>query len=123
VGTTVLAGLRVIVVEDELLIAMLIEDILVEQNCVILGPFHRVDLALEAARGGDVDVAVLDVNVAGVKVWPVAEILEARGIPFLLLSGYGRDAVPENHPGWTVCAKPFRPETLIATLARQVQDG
>jgi DNA-binding response OmpR family regulator len=119
--TTVLAGLRIIVVEDELLVAMLIEDILLEQDCFIVGPFHRVDLALEAASGGDVDLAVLDVNVAGVKVWPIAEILEARGIPFLLLSGYGRDAVPDDHQGWTVCAKPFRAETLIALLTRQVQ--
>jgi DNA-binding response OmpR family regulator len=120
-GTVVLAGLRVVVVEDELLVAMLIEDILAEQNCVIVGPFHRVDLALETARGGKVDLAVLDVNVAGVKVWPVAEILEARHIPFLLLSGYGKDAVPVDHPGWEVCAKPFRPETLIAMLTRQAQ--
>jgi two-component SAPR family response regulator len=119
--TPVLAGLRVIVVEDELLVSMLIEDILVEQNCVIVGPFHRVDLALETARGGEVDLAVLDVNVAGVKVWPVAEILESRRIPFLLLSGYGPDAVPADHPEWPVCAKPFRPEMLIAMLMKQVQ--
>jgi DNA-binding response OmpR family regulator len=117
----VLAGLRVVVVEDELLVSMLIEDILVEQNCVVVGPFHRVDLALETARGGDVDLGILDVNVAGVKVWPVAEILEARGIPFLLLSGYGPEAVPAEHPGWPVCAKPFRSETLIAMLMNQVQ--
>jgi DNA-binding response OmpR family regulator len=119
--TAVLAGMRVIVVEDEMLVSMLIEDILAEQNCVVVGPFHRVDLALEAARGGDANLAVLDVTVAGVKVWPVAEILEARRIPFLLLSGYGQDAVPADHPGWPVCAKPFRSEMLIAMLTKQVQ--
>jgi DNA-binding response OmpR family regulator len=119
----ILAGLRVLVVEDEMLVSLLIEDILIEQQCVIVGPFHRVDEALEAARVTPIDAAILDVNVDGVKVYPVAEILATRLVPFLLLSGYGRAAVPADHPDWRACAKPFRSSDLVAALIEQVQGG
>lgn len=112
----ILAGLRVLVVEDEVLISLLVEDILAEQGCTVVGPYDRVADALKAARAETIDMAVLDVNVAGVKVYPVAEILAAREIPFLLLSGYGRQAIPPEHPTWRVCGKPFRPETLVTML-------
>ena len=118
---TVLAGLKILVVEDEVLVSLLIEDILTEEGCTIVGPFDRVPAALRAARDEAIDLALLDVNVAGVKVYPVAEILAARRIPFLLLSGYGRQAVPPEHPEWRVCGKPFRPENLVAILREQAQ--
>jgi DNA-binding response OmpR family regulator len=116
-----LAGLRVLVVEDELLVAMLIEDALADQACVIVGPYARLQDALIAAATETLDLAVLDVNLAGKKVYPVAELLEKRGIPFVLLSGYGRDAIPVNHPEWQACNKPFQPEELISVLARQAR--
>lgn len=113
--------LRVMVVEDEVLIAMLIEDTLAERGYEVVGPFGTVTDALRAARGDAIDVALLDVNLHGERVYPVAHVLEARGIPFLLLSGYGADALPTDRSHWSACAKPFKPgelarrlETLIA---------
>jgi CheY-like chemotaxis protein len=117
---TALAGMRVMVVEDELLIAMLIEDTLLDQGCIIVGPFTSVPEALTAAREAKVDVALLDVNLRGEKVYPVAEILSARGIPFLLLSGYGIDAVPADRPDWQAVSKPFIVTDLVARLADQI---
>jgi two-component SAPR family response regulator len=122
-GTTVLAGLRVLVVEDEMLISLLIEDILSDQQCVIVGPYDRLADALEAARTEVIDLAVLDVNIAGSKVYPIADVLAARKIPFLLLSGYGKSAIPNDHPDWRVCSKPFRSEELLNMLIDQVRNG
>jgi DNA-binding NtrC family response regulator len=117
-----LGGARVLVVEDEMLVSILIEDALLERNCVIIGPYDRVPAALEAARMLTLDAAILDVNVAGTKVYPVAEMLSSRGIPFLLVSGYGPGAVPPDRPHWKVCSKPFKPDQLIAMLGEQIAE-
>jgi hypothetical protein len=61
--------------------------------------------------------------VAGVRVYPVAEVLAARGIPFLLLSGYGQDAVPTTHPEWCACSKPFTSKDLISKLHDQMEQA
>jgi DNA-binding response OmpR family regulator len=115
-----LAGRRVMVVEDELLISMLIEDTLADEDCIVIGPFTSVSEALRAAQDAVIDLAVLDVNLRGEKVYPVAEVLEARGIPFLLLSGYGNDAIPPDRPGWQACSKPFLGTDLVNKLIAQV---
>lgn len=117
----VLAGLRVLLVEDEMLVSILIEDMLAEAHCIVVGPFDRVSEALVAARTESIDLAVLDVNINGVKIYPVAEVLAARRIPFVLLSGYGQQAIPSDRPDWHVCSKPFRSEDLAQLLAKQVQ--
>ncbi len=108
------------VVEDESLVSMLIEDLLIDQGCHVVGPFSTVDAALMAARDADLQLAVLDVNLHGERVYPVAEALEARGIPFLLLSGYGGDAIPAAHPGWVACAKPFLAADLLCALSKRM---
>jgi DNA-binding response OmpR family regulator len=123
VSDRALAGLRVLVVEDEMLVSLLIEDVLAEQNCNVVGPFDTIREAVVAARAEIIDLAVLDVNVGGMKVYPVAEVLFARRIPFLFLSGYGQSVVPVDHPEWRVCAKPFAPEHLVAMLTEQVRRG
>jgi DNA-binding response OmpR family regulator len=111
-----LAGLRVLVIEDEMLISMLIEDLLAEYGCTVVGPFNRVVDALDVAHHQSIDLALLDVNIAGIKVYPVAEALHVRGIPFLLLSGYGEAAIPHDRPTWAACVKPFRTEELVKRL-------
>jgi CheY-like chemotaxis protein len=116
-----LAGKRVLVVEDELLVAMLIEDILHDNGCIVLGPFATLPEALAAAADPAIDIAVLDVNLRGQKVYPVGELLAERGIPFFLLSGYGEDAAPADHPEWKVCAKPFKPEAVTRMLEEQAR--
>ena len=117
--SAVLAGLRVLVVEDEMLVSLLIEDMLADEHCIVVGPFDRVSEALVAARTESIDLAVLDVNIDGAKVYPVAEVLATRQIPFVFLSGYGQHAIPSDRPDWRVCSKPFRPEELAAMLAKQ----
>ncbi len=112
-----LRGRRVMVVEDELLVAMLIEETLLDCGCEVVGPFSTLETALHAAGEIAVHLAVLDVNLRGQRVYPVAEMLEARGIPFLLMSGYGQEGVPAGHPGWIAQSKPFLPSELVRTLA------
>lgn len=118
-----LAGCRVMIVEDELLVAMMVEDTLIDQGCEVVGPFGRIVDAMRAAEAEPLDLAVLDVNVAGDNVYPVAEVLVSRDVPFVLVSGYGQDAVPANRPEWIACAKPFLPEQLTAMLLRQLNKG
>jgi DNA-binding response OmpR family regulator len=115
-----LAGKRVLIVEDELLVALMIEDFLGDFGCTTIGPCGSVENALHAVRTETLDLAVLDVNLAGERVYPVAEALAERHIPFLFLSGYGEDAIPPGHSDWKVCAKPFRGADLAAMLTAQL---
>lgn len=115
-----LTGCRVLVVEDEMLVAMLVETALEEENCIVVGPYAGVGEALEAARAEPLDLAVLDINLAGELVFPVAEVLAGRGVPFLLLSGYGEVALPSNRRHWPICSKPFNMDELVSVLSRLV---
>ena len=111
-----LNGLRVLVVEDDPLIGMLVEDILLDCGCVVSGPHITLAGGLDAARLEPVDLAVLDVNLAGQMSYPVAEVLAERRIPFLFTSGYGEGATPPDHPEWPICSKPFTFESLTKAL-------
>ena len=101
------AKFRILVVEDETLIAVMIEDTLVELGCEIVGPTGRLDTALQLANEGKFDAAVLDVTIRGGKVYPVAEQLVAHGIPFVFASGYGDWALPETLRNKPRLMKPF----------------
>jgi len=111
-----LTGRRVLIVEDDETISALMETTLEEALWTVVGPFRNVASALTAAETENFDVAVLDINLAGEMVFPVAEALDARGVPFLLLSGYGDTAVPDDRPDWPVCAKPFKLDELLQRL-------
>jgi DNA-binding NtrC family response regulator len=114
-----LAGRRIFVVEDEFLISLLLETALEDEHCTIIGPFDRVPAALAAAAAETVDLALLDVNVGGEKVYPVAEYFAERNIPFLLLSGFGDQAAPPraaNDPRWEVFSKPFKIGALLGKM-------
>ena len=113
---TELADLRVLVVEDELLVSMLVEDMLADFGCKVVGPASDIDQALLLARDGEIDVAILDVNVSGRQSFPVADILKARGLPFAFASGYGEAGVIEAHRGAPVLQKPFRQSDLELAL-------
>ena len=117
---TALDGRRVLLVEDEILVAMLVEAALTDENCVIVGPIGDLAEAMAAARSEALDLAVLDVNLAGEMVFPVADVLAARGVPFLLLSGYGDLALPADRRHWPICAKPFNLHDLVSTLSKLV---
>ncbi len=103
-----LANRRILVVEDEVLIAMQIEEILLDLGCVVVGAVGRLDAAMSLAADQALDAAILDVNILGGLVYPVAERLSARGIPFMLASGYGSWALPEPLRDLPRLTKPFR---------------
>lgn len=105
-------GCRVLVVEDETLIAVLIEEILAEMGCEIVGPIGKLETALRTAKDGGFDIAILDVTIRGGKVYPVAEELIARGVPFILASGYGDWALPPTLREKRRLTKPFTPAEL-----------
>jgi CheY-like chemotaxis protein len=121
VSPPALVGKRVLIVEDEMLVALMIEDLLAELGCSTLGPCGSLGKALEAAQTGMFDLAILDVNLGGEMVYPVAEALAERHIPFLFLSGYGEEAIPPGHAGWRVCAKPFKANDLAEMLSAVVE--
>jgi DNA-binding response OmpR family regulator len=110
-------GLRVLVVEDEMLIAMLLEDILQELGCKIIGPVGQVAKAVPLANMEPLDAAILDVNVAGEEVFPVAFELARRAIPFVFVSGYGTDRLPKEWCDRPILQKPFRSEELEHSLS------
>jgi DNA-binding response OmpR family regulator len=112
---------RVLVVEDELMIAMLFESILdASSQCTLIGPFARVKLALEAARNEPLNAALLDIHLAGKPVFPVADVLAERGVPFAFVSGYGKDVLPPVYRDRPLLQKPFRSQAVLATLAMMI---
>lgn len=110
-----------LVVEDESLIAMLVEETLIDAGLTVVGPVARVAQALDIASNDELAGAVLDVNIAGEVVYPVADALEARGIPFLFLTGYGERAVRPDLRTHPILHKPFLPEQMIELLGRMAR--
>ena len=117
------AGRRVLVVEDETHIAMMIEDVLQSLGCVVVGPVARLDAALRLARDEALDAAILDVTVRGGQVYPVAERLLARGVPFVLASGYSDWALPGNLQEMPRLIKPFTERELKDRIRSLVAGG
>jgi two-component SAPR family response regulator len=107
-----IAGCRILVVEDEMLIALVIEDVLQSIGGVIVGPVATLEKALKLAGEETLDAAILDVTIRGGKVYPVAELLLSRGIPFLFASGYGDWALPPALRDKPRLMKPFTAAAL-----------
>ena len=102
-----LQGRRVLVVEDESLVAMLLETILEDMGCTPVGPASNIDEGEALARDeAALDAALLDVNVAGRQVFPVAAALKARGVPFVFSTGYGEGGLPDEWRGNPTIQKP-----------------
>ena len=112
------AGLRVLVVEDEVAIAMLLEDMLLDLDVVVIGPAGRLSQGKELARNETFDLAILDVNVAGEAVYPVVDILVQRGIRFVFSTGYGAGGIDTAWRDRPVLQKPFSQAELEETLRR-----
>ena len=108
--------LRILIVEDEMLDALNIEDMLIELGHEVAGIASRLDPALDLARNGGFDAAMLDVNLAGDRSFPVADLLAARDIPFLFATGYGLDGIDEKYRDRLILQKPFRITELAAAL-------
>jgi CheY-like chemotaxis protein len=107
---------RVFVVEDEVMIRMLLEDMLTELGCTIAAAAARLDEAVELAKTAAFDVAILDVNLNGQPILPVADLLASRGMPFVFATGYGEHGLPDAHRERPMLKKPFQLESLRRTL-------
>src|SRR4051794_32306666 len=105
-------GQRVLLVEDELMIRMLLEDMLGELGHTVAAEAGRLDEAVAAVEAGGFDVAILDVNLNGTSIVPVAEALTAKGTPFVFATGYGEQGVPEGFRQSPTLKKPFQIDTL-----------
>ena len=111
-----LTGLKVLVVEDEMLVSMLVEDMLSDLGCTVVGPAAELEEAMSLAQNAEIDLALLDVNLGGRPIFPVADTLKARGVPFAFASGYGEAGLSEDHRGASVLQKPFREADLAKAL-------
>ena len=105
-------GLRVLVVEDEIMVALLLEEMIAELGHQVVGPVGRLGRALEAAGTEAIDLAILDINLDGKEVYPVADALAARDIPFAFVTGYGREGLRAAYQGSPTLPKPFRRQDL-----------
>ena len=111
-----LDGLKVLVVEDEMMVSMLIEDMLSDLGCQVVGPASRLDEALEVAKSAEIDCAVLDVNLGGQPIFPLADLLRETGRPFAIATGNGDAGLRDVDRGSPVLQKPFREGDLARVL-------
>lgn len=111
------SGLRVLLVEDENLVALLLEDMLAELGHTVVGPVARLDKALETVQREAFDVAILDVNINGEEAYPIAEALVARGVPFIFSTGYGKKSLSAAYSDRPALQKPFQRHDLQRLFA------
>lgn len=111
-----LASRRIFVVEDSPVMAEVLAEMLKDLGCEVVGPMGNLGIALEMAAAEAIDAAVIDLNIRGGKVYPVARTLSQRGIPFLVVSGYGDWTMPAEWRTRPRLVKPFSPEALEAEL-------
>ena len=108
----------VLVVDDEALLAMQTEKLLLDGGFRVIGPAATVAEAIRLAETASPDVAILDVNLGGQKVFPVADVLTAAKIPFLFVSGYSRNILPAAYRNSVFLEKPFDPVSLLQNVNR-----
>ncbi len=111
------SGLRVLVVEDEGLLTLLVEDMLAELGHEVVGTAACLGKALEMAQRHDVDIAILDLNINGRDTYPVAAALAARGIPFIFATGYTTERMREPYGNVPILQKPFQQDDLQKVIA------
>jgi DNA-binding NtrC family response regulator len=118
-----LPGARVLLVEDELLVSWVAQDMLTDQGCVVLGPAASVHRALATIQAEAIDAAVLDINLDGELSYPVADALSALGVPYVFVTGYYRDRIPDAYRSIPVLQKPLRQSELGEAVARLLAAG
>src|SRR5580698_3095487 len=114
---------RVLVVEDEMMIRMLLEGMLEDLGHTVAGQAGTIEEALALAKQAEFDVALLDVNLNGKPITPVVAVLAGRGLPFVFASGYGQRGVPEEYRDSPALQKPFQAEALAAALQTATADA
>ena len=116
-------AMRILVVEDEPMIRMLLEDMLGELGYTVAAEAARIEEALDAAKNADFDIAILDVNLNGQPISPVADALVARGMPFVFATGYGERGLPEPYRDRPTLKKPFQMDGLKQMLQTALERG
>lgn len=114
---------RVLLVEDELLITLLLEDMLVSLEWEVSDTAANLDEALSAAKAGAFDLALVDLRLGGNLTYPVADILKARRIPFVFVTGYGSAGLEPAYAATPTLEKPFNREDLKAIITRVLSDA
>jgi CheY-like chemotaxis protein len=118
-----LAGKRILLVEDEALVAILLEDMVLSLGALVVGPESRVDLAVARAETEPLDAAILDINLAGQRSYAVADALRQRGVPFAFATGYGELGVDPTHRGVPVLIKPYTEGDVARALEQLLTLG
>ena len=113
-----ISGRKVLIVEDEMIVAWLLEDMLAELGCAVVGPAASVKQAMAMIDAAPIEVAVLDVNLNGEMSYPVADALTARGVPFVFVTGYDKNRMLDGYRALPVLQKPFHRSELTDTLAQ-----
>ena len=114
---------RILILEDEPLIALNLEDVLINAGFTIAGVAGKLDRALALIESGACDAAIIDSNLAGVSASPVAASLAGRGLPYIVMSGYSPDQMQGEYPRASFLSKPCRPELLVETLNSVLRDS
>lgn len=113
-----MAMARVLVVEDEVLVAMGLEALLLSAGYDVVGPVGQLEKAVLTAEHENIDCALLDINIRGKEVYPVADALRARGVPIIFLSGYGESAVHSAYRENAILTKPCPPDMVLRKINR-----
>lgn len=113
-----LSGLRVLLVEDEVLASLEVEDVLKGLGCEVVGPASRVAQALQLAREAELDGALIDLNLAGEPAYPVIDALVERAIPYTLVTGYDAPSLAPPYCDAPHIGKPFGEGAVRAALRR-----
>ena len=109
---------RVLIVEDEVMVAMMIGDMLIDLRCEVAATAARLDEAVRLAHTAAFDLAILDVNLAGQPTYTVAEALRARRIPFVFATGYGASHIDKAYDDAPILPKPFQQQDLARAIER-----
>jgi CheY-like chemotaxis protein len=112
-------GNRILVVEDEALVAMALCETLKELGYLVIGPFSRISEAIGALRTNDVDAAILDINLGGEMVYPLADVLAEARIPFVFVTGYGAEEIKHRYDRVPILQKPIETDALKTIFSIQ----
>ena len=122
-GPEDLHNMRILIVEDEYYLATDLADALRERGAEVIGPVGTLDDALQALESRWIDRAILDVNLRGEMSFPIADRLEATGIPYVIATGYAADTLPERFRTKPRIEKPFRPDAVAKMMLTDARPG
>ena len=117
--TLSLKGQRILIVEDQFLIAIELQESLEKAGATVVGPVGRLDRALSKVEDDDLNAALLDVDLNGERCWPVADLLSRAGVPFAFTTGFSANIVmPKRFEGRPVVAKPYREGEILSAIRK-----